>query len=59
MTFGYYYHWRGTHIKVSGFHSQEEARASFRRALDLIGYRPPSWWQFWRWGEALPSPYSG
>lgn len=30
-------------------------RTAYRFALVELGYRPPKWWEFWRWfGESKP-----
>tara|TARA_R110000782_G_scaffold83527_1_gene163554 strand:- start:186 stop:380 length:195 start_codon:yes stop_codon:yes gene_type:complete len=58
--FGYDFAWvesPGALCRTSAkyFSTKEESDASFRRALVGMGYTPPKWWQYWRWGERCPS----
>lgn len=44
---------RGEMSKVEGgpFATKEECNKARDRALKAFGYRPPRWWQYWRWDE--------
>lgn len=59
MKFGYYFviHMNGEKITLrgDGLGSREQANRLFAVALNDCGYRPPRFWQFWRWGEQKPS----
>lgn len=35
--------------------SLEESEEAAINALRSMGYTPPRWWQWWRWGENKPS----
>lgn len=35
--------------------AMEAFEETYRLALKS-GWRPPRWWQFWRWGDMTPEP---
>ncbi len=39
---------------VSGCASRREAESAILRYLEEAGYRPPRWWEYWRWDEQKP-----
>ena len=55
MTFGYEIKWGGNSCSVSGCSSQEEAKEKCVKFAKDLGWTPPKWWQFWRWGDT-PNP---
>jgi len=59
MKYGYDFTWRrsGRKLRVSGgwFDTKDESDESFLRALVMIGYTVPLWWDVTRWGERRPS----
>lgn len=40
---------------VSGCDSIETAQIEAVRMALYLGWTPPQWWQFWRWGDTKPS----
>lgn len=43
-----------TTVRGSYYQTAEECRAAKMKALEEFGYKPPRWWQYWRWGEVEP-----
>lgn len=39
-------------IESDGFRTHEEARRDAFYVAKRLGYYPPKWFEFWRWGEA-------
>lgn len=55
-SYGYQVTWREDRstietVGVSDAPSLEEARAEAITLAVVYGYRPPRWWEWWRWGE--------
>lgn len=45
-----------TYSTYSGYHfSVREARKYALRSAIKMGWAKPRWWQYWRWGETVPS----
>jgi len=42
-----------TRICVKGRSSAREAFEDAVTAAKDMGWKPPKWWQFWRWGEPV------
>lgn len=38
-----------TRITVGNCDSEEEAIAEAKKYARSLGWRPPRWWEFWRW----------
>lgn len=58
----YYYslEWRDasnskTGLRVGPYFNREDGEAEFAASLHKAGYRPPKWWEYWRWGDDRPS----
>ena len=56
--YGYSFTWKvkngSTTIEGQGFETQKEAISAMWFALYAFGYRPPRWFEFWRWQETTP-----
>jgi hypothetical protein len=44
-------------VSVGGLRSPEEAEQFAWEFARENGYRPPRWWEWWRWGEKRPRRY--
>jgi hypothetical protein len=51
MQWGRVIEWDGKMVEVSGCDSSDECTEAVVRSAARIGWRPPMWWQFWRWRE--------
>lgn len=40
-----------TQIEVDGFHTPEDALEEALTVAGELGWKPPRWWQWWRWGD--------
>jgi hypothetical protein len=38
-------------VEVSGYATAEEAKAEAIISAGGLGWTPPKWWQWWRWGD--------
>ena len=62
VTYGFRIEWRPTPrsgtrtIVTSDQTSPWLARCKAMDAAERWGYRPARWWEYWRWGEAAPTP---
>lgn len=43
--------WEGGSVSVAGCKTRREARKIALRMAIKSGWRPPRWWEFWRWSE--------
>jgi len=51
ITHGQSIKWDGGSVSVSGCKSSRDARRIALRMAIKSGWRPPRWWECWRWNE--------
>lgn len=55
IEYGYTVRWDGGNtVSATGCTSIEEAKEKAWQFAIALGYKPPKWWQFWRYNEATP-----
>lgn len=42
-------------LRLAHYEDAERGRAEFVGKLKEMDYRAPLWWEFWRWGERVPT----
>jgi hypothetical protein len=53
ITHGRTIEWTDGSYGVNGYESSKDAFEAALRGALRSGWKPPGWWQFWRWDESF------